>query len=207
MPAVEEKIEEVAAPNREAETEVAQTISTEILRIETWETETIKETGLALEQQLQESAENIKHETGEPFLIQEPHSFDEWLRAFSEISAGQASVEAKTQEEKDEELDKLIMENTPAMHLEEIPADETHYSSSLDRFIEEQIEKHKHAEISLPSSENELDPALITETMAKVYEMQKKYAKAIKAYEVLALKYPEKSALFAARINYIKNIT
>jgi hypothetical protein len=44
----------------------------------------------------------------------------------------------------------------------------------------------------------------MTETLAKVYLEQKKYSKAIQAYEILILKYPEKSIFFADRIKDIK---
>ena len=47
---------------------------------------------------------------------------------------------------------------------------------------------------------------LMTETLAKVYLEQKKYTKAIQAYEILILKYPEKSSFFADRILDIKNL-
>lgn len=138
---------------------------------------------------------------------QVPHSFDEWLKVFGQIKDQQTASASKSDEQKDKELDRLIMENTPVLHLEEEQqGEETHYSRSLERFIEQQIEKHKHPEPVAPIDENEIAPELITETMAKVYEMQKKYARAIRAYELLSLKIPEKSALFAARINYIKNI-
>jgi len=46
--------------------------------------------------------------------------------------------------------------------------------------------------------------SLMTETLAKVYLEQKKYQKAIQAYEILILKYPEKSSFFADRITDIK---
>ncbi|MBU87223.1 MAG: hypothetical protein CMC53_03955 [Flavobacteriaceae bacterium] len=46
----------------------------------------------------------------------------------------------------------------------------------------------------------------MTETLAKIYLKQEKYTKAIKAYEILSLKYPEKIILFANQIKKIKRI-
>ncbi len=47
---------------------------------------------------------------------------------------------------------------------------------------------------------------LMTETLAKVYLAQKKYKKAIQAYNILILKNPEKSGFFADQIRAIKNL-
>jgi hypothetical protein len=45
----------------------------------------------------------------------------------------------------------------------------------------------------------------MTETLAKHYFKQNKFKEAIKAYEILCLKYPEKISLFADQIKNIKN--
>ena len=52
-------------------------------------------------------------------------------------------------------------------------------------------------------TENE---SLMTETLAHVYVEQKKYEKAITAFTILSLKYPEKSSFFANQIEAIKNL-
>ena len=54
--------------------------------------------------------------------------------------------------------------------------------------------------------DKKLKDELITETLAKIYVNQKKFKKAIKAYEILSLKYPKKSSFFADQIIYIKNL-
>jgi len=53
---------------------------------------------------------------------------------------------------------------------------------------------------------NTSNPTFMTETLARVYLKQKKYQKAIEAYEILILKYPKKSSFFADQINNIKEI-
>ncbi|MFV0236960.1 MAG: hypothetical protein ACK5HU_00290, partial [Flavobacteriales bacterium] len=47
---------------------------------------------------------------------------------------------------------------------------------------------------------------LMTETLANIYVEQKKYSKAIQAFKILSLKYPEKSGFFADQIKAIKNL-
>jgi hypothetical protein len=47
---------------------------------------------------------------------------------------------------------------------------------------------------------------LMTETLAKVFTKQKKYNKALQAYQILGLKYPEKNSFFADQIKMIKKL-
>ena len=51
-----------------------------------------------------------------------------------------------------------------------------------------------------------LENELMTETLAKIYLKQKKYKKAINAFKILSLKYPEKNAFFANQIKKIKKL-
>ena len=44
----------------------------------------------------------------------------------------------------------------------------------------------------------------MTQTLAELYIEQKKFKEALKAYEILSLKYPEKISLFANQINFLK---
>ena len=60
----------------------------------------------------------------------------------------------------------------------------------------------KDISIETLASENEL----MTETLAKIYLKQQKYKKAIDAFRILSLKYPEKNAFFANQIKKIKKL-
>ncbi|NPA46659.1 MAG: hypothetical protein GXO24_05520 [Chlorobi bacterium] len=81
----------------------------------------------------------------------------------------------------------------------------------IDRFLSRQpkIRPRKDAVVSTPAEALESvreDQWLMTETLAQLYVKQKKYDKALKAYEILMLKYPKKNRYFAARMAEIKNL-
>ena len=56
------------------------------------------------------------------------------------------------------------------------------------------------ADQTLPQEE------LMTETLAKILMAQHKYSKALQAYKILSLKYPEKNTFFASQIKEIKRL-
>ena len=131
-----------------------------------------------------------KLEIGKPldFKTNEQHSFQEWLQLsrIQPIVREKESVTTsvtlnETQKKKLELIDKFIETNP------KIPAVKqgTSTSTAFD------LNKEDHS-------------MLMTETLAKVYLEQKKYQKAIQAYEILILKYPEKISFFADRISDIK---
>lgn len=77
----------------------------------------------------------------------------------------------------------------------------------IDKFIHAnpRIENpQKSAPISTVSLSKPAEKEIMTETLAKLYWEQNKHKKAIKAYKILCLKYPEKSGYFADQIRAIE---
>lgn len=131
-----------------------------------------------------------KLEIGKPldFSTNEKHSFQEWLQ----LSRIQPIVR-----EKEEKVTAVSLNETQKKKLE-----------LIDKFIETNPKipavKQGTATNAAFDLNKEDHSMLMTETLAKVYLEQKKYQKAIQAYEILILKYPEKITFFADRISDIK---
>ncbi len=136
-----------------------------------------------------------KLDIGKPldFSKNEKHSFQEWLQ----ISRTQP---IKRETNQDQPTNEPIL----------LPIDEDKKKKAklIDKFIETspKIPQVKHGVVPIVNLEvnKEDNSSLMTETLARVYLEQKKYQKAIQAYEILILKYPEKSSFFANRISDIK---
>lgn len=139
------------------------------------------------------AAAEEKLEIGKPleFNKEEKHSFREWLQ-----------LSKLTPVQREEEVTE-----TPAEPAEEDEA-KSKKLEMIDRFIESnpKIVPSKTAPAPPAAVERSTQDTsyLMTETLARVYLEQKKYNKAIQAYEILILKYPEKSVFFANRISDIK---
>ena len=135
-----------------------------------------------------------KLEIGKPlsFSEDEKHSFQEWLQLakFKPVIRDEIVTESKTQideadnikQKKIDLIDKFIAANPKI--------------SSVKTYVSP----------AQPSIESDDNSSIMTETLAKVYLEQKKYQKAIQAYEILILKYPEKFTFFADRISDIKSL-
>jgi hypothetical protein len=119
------------------------------------------------------------------FTQHEKHSFQEWLQLsrLQPIERKETAPEEESFRKKKLELIDKFIDTNP-----KIPP----------------IVKENSAYTIQPIVEDK--SYLMTETLARVYLEQKKYSKAIQAYEILILKYPEKSSFFADRILDIKNI-
>ncbi len=80
----------------------------------------------------------------------------------------------------------------------------------IDKFLNEKpkITPSRTSDINIDIAKQSVaeNDAIMTETLAKIYISQKKYKRAIKAYRILSLKYPEKSVFFAEQIEAIKKI-
>ena len=116
-------------------------------------------------------------------------------------------------EETVEEIVEETVEETVEEHEDEVSDEQpkkysnhliTSFISGEPGPIRADLETSLKGDVSLASIREH--DGFITDTLAQIYVKQGLYAKAIYAYEKLSLKYPEKSAYFAAQIEKIRNI-
>lgn len=135
-----------------------------------------------------ESVPEIDLELGKPipFTKKEKHSFTEWLQLASK------NADEETPNTVDEKLEKKKKFDL------------------LDKFIENKPKitpnEDLKAKVNIKESTKMDKNELMTETLAKVYLEQKKYKKAIQAFKILSLKYPEKNGFFADQIRAVKKL-
>jgi len=119
------------------------------------------------------------------FTKEDSHSFSEWLKLTT----------AKP----------IVREETKNLSNSKKPN-----SDLINKFIQENPKlKPSKSTVKYDNEENLANQitytseALMTETLAKVYLQQNNYQKALQAYKILSLKYPEKSGFFADQIRAI----
>jgi hypothetical protein len=144
-------------------------------------------------------------------VVQEPESFGDWLsflkknngQSYGEISGAVDKARAKKEREKEQDylgglekfedrkqknkaiIDKIIETNPGLIRNKEEPK-----FYAPDTKAKESLLENEH---------------LVTETLARIYALQGSVNKAVRAYEILSLKYPQKSAYFASLIEKLKN--
>lgn len=144
---------------------------------ETSSTETPEETTIEKEDFILES---------KPFEFSksDSHSFSTWL----ELTSSQPLSEKKTADKQPNKQSKKIAQIEAFLKQKPKIKPQKDYQSTIDIDQSNQIDEKE----------------IMTETLARVYLEQKKYDKAIQAYTILSLKYPEKNSFFAGQIKAIK---
>ncbi len=128
------------------------------------------------------------------FTKEDPHSFNEWLKLTKATPIQRETIKPSVAEKKNYNLnliDKFIQDN-PKLLIQD-------KTQSKD-------DKTKASNENLAAPFTETPNSLMTETLAKVYLQQKNYKKALQAYHILILKYPEKSGFFADQIRAIEKL-
>lgn len=145
-------------------------------------------------------------ELGSPldFTQEERYSFSEWLQLTSLQKIDRSGVVLSGGVQKEEKEEKKVVS-----HEIELSKQEKNFDL-IDKFIETNPKikpaEEKTEQVDISDSLKIDKKELMTETLARVYLEQKKYKKAIQAYKILRLKYPEKSSFFADRISAVKKI-
>ncbi|MGB5395099.1 MAG: hypothetical protein WBN16_12665 [Lutimonas sp.] len=124
------------------------------------------------------------------FRSNDQRSFFEWMQlsSFKPIERENDTIETKQRTEKSSKSEKFEL---------------------IEKFIATNPKIGTLKELENPSiidSSTVENEQLMTETLAHVYLEQKKYEKAMTAFQILSLKYPEKSSFFALQIEKIKEL-
>ncbi|MFD1162852.1 hypothetical protein [Hwangdonia seohaensis] len=127
------------------------------------------------------------------FDKRESHSFNEWLK----LTRFKPIKREKTNFDKDE---KSVSDKTEKAKKFEL----------IDKFITQNPKinptKTSTSKGNLAKAQMIQPEALMTETLARIYVEQKNYKKAIQSYNILSLKYPEKSSFFANQIKAVEQL-
>jgi len=145
-----------------------------------------------------EAKAKLKIGTPLEFTRNERHSFSQWLQLTQMAPTAVKKEKAETAATENPEVAQAAS------------SDREKKFELIDRFIADNP-KIKPGDTATPqvdiSQSLKIDKKqLMTETLARVYLEQGRYKKAIQAYRILILKYPEKSSFFADQIKAVEKL-
>ncbi|MBA3666010.1 MAG: hypothetical protein H0W61_17670 [Bacteroidetes bacterium] len=138
---------------------------------------------------------------------EKPENFSDWLQ-FLKKNNGQSygEIENEVNKEKVKTAEKIKQKEKGELKGKEKK------KALIDKIIENnpgmirQKEEQKFFKSDFKAKESLVENEhLVTETLAKIYALQGNINKAIRAYEILSLKFPQKSAYFASLIQKLKS--
>jgi hypothetical protein len=142
---------------------------------------------------------------------EEPESFGDWLN-FLKKNNGQSYQDIEEEVHKAKEKKEAAQAQEKVVQKEQTEGRKRKNQAIIDNIIEKNpglIRSREEQKFYAPDQkakesllENE---HLVTETLARIYALQGNLNKAIRAYEILSLKYPQKSAYFASLIQKLRN--
>jgi len=151
-----------------------------------------------------EDSFRINETVGSPgeFLPEKSYSFSKWLQFFrlSQPPPKIKKEEPRTVQEKPEFDDENHL--TGNMMKQEL--------ESIDKIVSvihptAELEESNVSAEELAKKSSEWDEEIVSETLAKIFEAQGHYTKAIRMYVKLSLRFPDKVSFFAARIKELKS--
>ncbi len=128
------------------------------------------------------------------FTKKDRHSFSEWLK-LSKIQ----HID-REEDKTDFTAEKDNLKNRQSALIEKF----IHENPRINPVSSKEVAQTETNKFKTSSEEFGNKEALMTETLANVYLQQRNFKKAIQAYKILILKYPEKSSFFADQIRAIE---
>lgn len=135
-----------------------------------------------------------------------PLSFTDWL---NRVKAESGTI-SKTELKPVQEPEKSTPKEQKQPKTEKKPSNLEQNKNIIDKIIESDPGRIRlgATKFFIPATEAKQslleNEHLVTETLAKIYALQGNISKAIRAYEILSLKFPQKSVYFASLIEKLK---